>query len=135
MKLRKINPFNSYREGGARGPGIFIVIPCTDTYMKIDLRTESFSIPPQEILSKDAVTVQVDAVVYYHVKDPLKAVIQVKNFRTSSQLLAQTTLRNIAGTKVLMDLLAKKFEVSQAIGKILEEATAPWGVEVERVEM
>lgn len=69
---------NHFRAGGARGPGVFFVLPCVDNYCKVDLRTVSFDVPPQEVLSKDSVTVSVDAVVYYRISDPLKAVIQVQ---------------------------------------------------------
>lgn len=103
--------------------------------MKVDLRTQSFNVPPQEVLTKDSVTIYVDAVVYFNVQNPLDAVIQVRNVVEATQLLAQTTLRNVAGTKNLTELLASKETLSKQIAVILDEATVLWGVKVERVEM
>ena len=79
------------------GPGLFFIVPCTDKFVKIDMRTVSFDIPPQEILTKDSVTVAVDAVVYYKISDPVASVLKVQNAAMSTRLLAQTTLRNILG--------------------------------------
>jgi len=84
--------------GGAKGPGVFFIIPCIDIYQKIDMRTASYEIPPQEILTKDSVTVFVNAIMYYHVKDPIKAVSEVDDYTGSARLLAATTLRNVLGT-------------------------------------
>lgn len=95
----------------------------------------TFNVPPQEILTKDSVTIHVDAVVFYSLSDPLKAVIQVANYRYSTQLLAQATLRNIIGTKILMELLTGKDVLAGAMQSVLDEATEPWGVKVQRVEM
>ncbi|OUC45652.1 hypothetical protein D917_08296, partial [Trichinella nativa] len=89
--------------GGARGPGIFFINPCTDTYRKVDLRVVSFDVPPQEILSKDSVTVAVDAVVYSRISNATISVINVEDAMLSTKLLAQTTLRNILGTKTLTE--------------------------------
>lgn len=122
-------------KGGARGPGIFFVLPCIDTYCKVDLRTVSFDVPPQEILSKDSVTVAVDAVVYYRVQNPTIAVSNVENFSHSTRLLAATTLRNVLGTKNLTEILSERESISKAMKATLDEATDPWGVLVERVEM
>lgn len=123
------------KSGGARGPGIFFVLPCVDTYCKVDLRTISFDVPPQEILSKDSVTVTVDAVVYYRISDPLKAVVQVENYSHSTSLLASTTLRNVLGTRNLSEILTERDAISHTMQISLDEATDPWGVKVERVEM
>ncbi|CAB4055029.1 STOM [Lepeophtheirus salmonis] len=87
------------RKGGSKGPGIFTVIPCIDTYRCVDLRTVSFDVPPQEILSRDSVTVAVDGVVYYRVSNPTICISNVENFSHSTRLLAATTLRNVLGTK------------------------------------
>ncbi|XP_055384428.1 band 7 protein AGAP004871-like isoform X2 [Condylostylus longicornis] len=121
--------------GGARGPGVFFVLPCVDDYCKVDLRTVSFDVPPQEVLTKDSVTVTVDAVVYYRISDPLKAVIQVSNYSHSTRLLAATTLRNVLGTKNLSELLVEREAISHTMQTSLDEATDPWGVKVERVEI
>ncbi|CAO1367333.1 unnamed protein product [Diamesa hyperborea] len=123
------------RSGGARGPGVFFVLPCVDNYCKVDLRTVSFDVPPQEVLSKDSVTVSVDAVVYYRISDPLKAVIQVANYSHSTRLLAATTLRNVLGTRNLSELLTEREAISHTMQLSLDEATDPWGVKVERVEI
>lgn len=124
-----------FRAGGARGPGIFFILPCIDNYTCVDLRTVSFDVPPQEVLTKDSVTVSVDAVVYYRIDDPLKAVIQVANYSHSTRLLAATTLRNILGTRNLTELLSEREYISATMQSTLDEATDPWGVKVERVEM
>ncbi|KAE9546304.1 hypothetical protein FO519_010484, partial [Halicephalobus sp. NKZ332] len=87
--------------GGSKGPGLFFILPCIDTYRKVDLRVISFQVPPQEILTKDSVAVVVDAVVYYRIKNACMAVNNVENYESSTQLLAQTTLRNILGIKTL----------------------------------
>uniref|UniRef100_A0A5S6R2E0 PHB domain-containing protein n=1 Tax=Trichuris muris TaxID=70415 RepID=A0A5S6R2E0_TRIMR len=121
--------------GGARGPGIFFVNPCTDTYRKVDLRVVSFDVPPQEILSKDSVTVAVDAVVYSRISNATISVINVEDAMLSTKLLAQTTLRNILGTKTLTEILCDRETISQTMQTSLDEATDPWGVKVERVEV
>merc|ERR1719410_2152701 len=123
------------RKGGAKGPGIFFVIPCVDNYRKVDLRTVSFDVPPQEILSRDSVTVTVDAVVYYMAHNPTIAVSNVENFSHSTRLLAATTLRNVLGTKNLSEILSEREAISHVMQAALDEATDPWGVKVERVEI
>jgi len=123
------------RSGGARGPGVFFILPCVDTYRKVELRTVTFDVPPQEVLTKDSVTVTVDAVVYYRISDPLRAVIQIENYSLSTRLLAATTLRNVIGTKNLSDLLVERENISASMQVSLDEATDPWGVKVERVEI
>ncbi|KAG6461549.1 band 7 protein AGAP004871-like isoform X4 [Manduca sexta] len=123
------------RKGGARGPGLFFVLPCIDTYRKVDLRTVSFDVPPQEVLTRDSVTVAVDAVVYYRIKEPLNAVVRVADYSASTRLLAATTLRNVLGMRDLAQLLSDREAISHMMQASLDEATDPWGVEVERVEM
>lgn len=122
-------------KGGARGPGIFFIIPCIDSYTKVDLRTVSFDVPPQEILSRDSVTVAVDAVVYYRISNATIAITNVEDYGRSTRLLAATTLRNVLGTKNLSELLSERDATSHTIQGILDEATDPWGVKVERVEV
>ncbi|XP_015789152.1 mechanosensory protein 2 [Tetranychus urticae] len=122
-------------KGGARGPGIFFIIPCIDSYCKIDLRTVTFDVPPQEILSKDSVTVAVDAVVYYRISNATVAVTNVADYGMSTRLLAATTLRNVLGTKNLSELLSERESISHMIQSSLDVATDPWGVKVERVEV
>ncbi|XP_065829119.1 band 7 protein AGAP004871-like [Oscarella lobularis] len=121
--------------GRAKGPGIFFIIPCTDQYKKVDLRTMTFDIPPQEILTKDSVSARVDAVIYYRIQNPTLSVTKVENVAFSTFLLAQTTLRNMLGTRSLTEILGNREEISQQMQGILDEATDPWGVKVELVEM
>uniref|UniRef100_A0A8C4NC32 Zgc:112408 n=1 Tax=Eptatretus burgeri TaxID=7764 RepID=A0A8C4NC32_EPTBU len=121
--------------GRAKGPGIFFVLPCTDTMRKMDLRTISFQIPPQEILTRDSVTVSVDAVVYYRIVEPTMAVVSVENADASTKLLAMTTLRNALGIKTLSEILTDREEMADRMENILLEATRPWGIRVERVEL
>jgi len=123
------------RKGGAKGPGIFFIVPCIDSYKKLDLRTVSFDVPPQEILSRDSVTVSVDAVVYYRVSNPTMATNNVEDYRHSTHLLAATTLRNVLGTKCLAQVLSEREHIADYMQSTLDEATDPWGVKVERVEI
>ncbi|RVE63899.1 hypothetical protein OJAV_G00140850 [Oryzias javanicus] len=118
-----------------KGPGIFFVLPCTDSLVKVDLRTVSFDIPPQEILTKDSVTVSVDGVVYFRVSDPIASVANVTNADYSTRLLAQTTLRNVLGTKNLAEVLSDREGIAHSMQSNLDEATDNWGIKVERVEI
>merc|ERR1711892_494827 len=113
---------------GAVGPGLFFIIPCMDTIQVVDLRTVSFDVPPQEILTKDSVTVAVDAVVYYKINNPMTAVCNVTNAAQSTRLLASTTLRNTLGTKTLQDILADREDIAKHILGSLDSATDPWGI-------
>jgi len=123
------------KRGGAVGPGLFFIIPCMDSIQVVDLRTVSFDVPPQEILTKDSVTVAVDAVVYYKINNPLSAVCNVTNAAQSTRLLASTTLRNTLGTKTLQDILADREDIAKNILGSLDSATDDWGIKVERVEV
>jgi len=123
------------KRGGAVGPGLFFIIPCMDSIQVVDLRTVSFDVPPQEILTKDSVTVAVDAVVYYKINNPMSAVCNVTNAAQSTRLLASTTLRNTLGTKTLQDILADREDIAKTILAHLDSATDPWGIRVERVEV
>ena len=99
--------------GGAKGPGLFFILPCIDDIIKVDLRTVTFDIPPQEVLTKDSVTVTVDGVVYYRIFNPVVSVIAVESARYSTALLAATSLRNILGTHTLQEILREKDSISQ----------------------
>ncbi|ESO11761.1 hypothetical protein HELRODRAFT_71395, partial [Helobdella robusta] len=121
--------------GGAKGPGIFFVLPCIESYTKVDLRTVSFDVPPQEVLTKDSVTVSVDAVVYYRVSNATVSVANVENAHHSTRLLAQTTLRNVLGTKNLSEILSEREAISSSMQETLDDATEHWGIMVERVEI
>ncbi|XP_031569721.1 mechanosensory protein 2-like isoform X2 [Actinia tenebrosa] len=121
--------------GGAKGPGLFFILPCIDTYRKVDLRVVSFDVPPQEILTKDSVTVAVDAVVYFKIYNATISITKVEDANRSTRLLAQTTLRNVLGTKSLSEILSERDNISHVMQTSLDEATDPWGVKVERVEV
>jgi len=123
------------KKGGAVGPGLFFIIPCLDSIQTVDLRTITFDVPPQEILTKDSVTVAVDAVVYFKIFNPMNSVINVQNASQSTRLLASTTLRNMLGTKNLHDILADREEIAHAMLEQLDHATDNWGIRVERVEV
>jgi len=123
------------KSGGAKGPGLFFIIPCIDTYRCVDLRTGAFDVPPQEILTRDSVTVSVDAVVYYQVSNPLSAICNNDDYNRSTRLLAATTLRNVLGTKNLSEILSERESIGETMHANLEAATDPWGVHVDRVEI
>ncbi|XP_045052627.2 stomatin isoform X1 [Desmodus rotundus] len=122
-------------QGGAKGPGLFFVLPCTDNFIKVDMRTISFDIPPQEILTKDSVTISVDGVVYYRVQNATLAVANITNADSATRLLAQTTLRNVLGTKNLSQILSDREEIAHNMQTTLDDATDEWGIKVERVEI
>lgn len=121
--------------GGAKGPGLFFILPCIDEITKIDLRTVTFDIAPQEILTKDSVTVTVDGVCYFKIFDAVASVVNVENAKYSTRLLAATTLRNILGQKTLQEILREKDTISKQMQEVLDEATDAWGIKVERVEL
>lgn len=121
--------------GGARGPGIFFIVPCVDSYQKVDMRTLTFDVPPQEILTKDSVTVYVDAIMYYQVYNAINAISNVDDYGQSTRQLTACTLRNILGTKKLGDILSDREQIASMMQTILDRATDPWGVKVERVEV
>ncbi|XP_063963642.1 stomatin-like [Lytechinus pictus] len=121
--------------GGAKGPGLFFILPCIEDYRKVDLRTISFDIPPQEILTRDSLTISVDAVVFYRVKNATVSIANVEDAGRSTRLLAQTTLRNVLGTKNLSEVLAEREGISHYMQSTLDHDTDPWGIQVERVEI
>lgn len=120
---------------GAKGPGIFFRIPLVDVFRKVDLRVVTFDVPKQRIITKDNITVDVDAVVYYRVFDPVKAVVSVENYIYATNLLAQTTLRDIIGQVELDDLLTKREELGKRLTEIIDTATDPWGIKVTSVSL
>ncbi|XP_046388813.1 band 7 protein AGAP004871-like isoform X1 [Ischnura elegans] len=123
------------KTGGIRGPGIYFRIPCIETFHKVDLRTVSFDVPVQQVLTKDSVTISVDAVVYYHVQDPLSAILKVHDYRESTRLLAATNLRTALSSRRLSAILEERGQISQAVQTALDAPTDPWGVLVERIEI
>uniref|UniRef100_A0A2I3HLB1 Band 7 domain-containing protein n=1 Tax=Nomascus leucogenys TaxID=61853 RepID=A0A2I3HLB1_NOMLE len=116
-------------QGGAKGPGLFFILPCTDSFIKVDMRTISFDIPPQEILTKDSVTISVDGV------NATLAVANITNADSVTRLLAQTTLRNVLGNKNLSQILSDREEIAHNMQSTLDDATDAWGIKVERVEI
>ncbi len=125
--------FRLGRVMGAKGPGLFFIIPFVDKMVLMDLRTSVIDVTKQTVVTEDNVTVEVDAVVYYRVADPIKSIVQVEDYRTASTLLAQTTLRDVLGQVNLDKLLAKRDELSKKIQGLLDVATDPWGIKVTAV--
>ncbi|XP_075257485.1 stomatin-4-like [Convolutriloba macropyga] len=121
--------------GKGFGPGMFFMIPCTDTITVIDLRTVCLNLPRQEILSKDSVSVAVDAVVYFKVDDPVASVNNILDAKASTKLLAETTLRNVLGVHTLTEILGQRESLTRQTRAIVDEATHSWGIKVERVEI
>jgi regulator of protease activity HflC (stomatin/prohibitin superfamily) len=120
---------------GAKGPGIIVRIPAVDRVVKVNLRVEVVDIPAQAVISKDNVTLQVDAVVYFQVADPVRAIIGVDNFRFASQRVAMTSLRSIIGRFELDELLAHREQVNSELRSVIDQATEVWGVVVRQVEV
>lgn len=123
------------RSARAQGPGLFFLMPCVDTFVKVDLRVFTYNIVPQEILTKDSVTVVVDAVIYARIYDATMSTINIENARQSTMLLGATTLRTILGTVGLSEILSERERIDKLMQSHLEEATEHWGVKVERVEI
>ena len=120
---------------GARGPGLFFIIPILEKMTKIDLRTIVLDIPPQEVITKDNVTTRVNAVVYYRVMDPSKAVVQVEHFPAATAQMALTTLRGVIGQVELDEVLSERDKINKRLQEIIDEATDPWGIKVSAVEI
>jgi regulator of protease activity HflC (stomatin/prohibitin superfamily) len=118
-----------------RGPGIIYVLPLVEKMLKVDLRTITMDIPPQDVITKDNVSVKVNAVLYFRVMDPNRAVVEVENYLFATSQLAQTTLRSICGQGELDDLLAEREKINAQIQEILDTQTDPWGVKVVLVEL
>ena len=120
---------------GARGPGLFFIIPLLEVMIKVDLRTVAFDVPPQEVITKDNVTTRVNAVVYYRVMDPEKAVTQVEHYPLATSQMALTTLRGVIGQAELDELLSERDKLNKKIQETVDEATDPWGIKVSAVEI
>ncbi len=139
-----IRVLNEYQRGvifrlgrviAAKGPGLIILLPVIDRMVKVDLRTVTLDVPPQDIITRDNVSVKVSAVVYFRVLDPVKAVVAVENFLFATSQLAQTTLRSVCGQAELDELLAERERLNARIQEILDLDTEPWGVKVSKVEV
>jgi regulator of protease activity HflC (stomatin/prohibitin superfamily) len=122
-------------QGGPKGPGLFILLPLVDRMVKIDLRTVTMEVPPQEIITRDNVPARVTAVIYFRVVDPNKSVLEVENHVLATSQIAQTTLRSILGQKNLDDLLTNREEINEELQEIIDEQTEPWGIKVSVVEV
>ncbi len=120
---------------GAKGPGLFFIVPVIDKMVKVNLQTVTHDIPPQDVITKDNVTLRVNAVAYFNVVDPVKAVVAIQNYMYATSQVAQTTLRSILGQVELDDLLLKRDELNQQLQKIIDDLTNPWGIKVTLVEV
>jgi regulator of protease activity HflC (stomatin/prohibitin superfamily) len=118
-----------------KGPGLFFLIPVIDKMVRVDLRTVTLNIPPQEVITKDNVPVRVNAVAYFRIIDPEKAIVQVENFMVATSQISQTTLRSVLGQHVLDELLSERDKINTILQQIIDEATSPWGVKVSIVEV
>jgi regulator of protease activity HflC (stomatin/prohibitin superfamily) len=129
FRLGRVDPQN------LKGPGLRLLVPFVDRMLKVDLRTVTMDVPPQEVITKDNVTIKVNAVVYFNVMNPVDAVIKIANHIVATSLYAQTTLRNILGQHELDEILAEREKIGQALQRIIDEATDAWGVKVSAVEI
>jgi regulator of protease activity HflC (stomatin/prohibitin superfamily) len=118
-----------------KGPGLFILIPIVDRMVRVDLRTITLNIPPQEVITKDNVPVRVNAVAYFRIIEPKAAIVQVENFMVATSQIAQTTLRSVLGQHQLDELLAEREKINAILQGIIDEATSPWGIKVSIVEV
>ncbi|HXY17274.1 MAG TPA: slipin family protein [Gaiellaceae bacterium] len=118
-----------------KGPGLFILIPIVDRMVKVDLRTITLNVPPQEVITKDNVPARVNAVAYFRIIDPKDAIVQVENFMSATLQIAQTTLRSVLGQHMLDELLSERDKINTILQTIIDEATSPWGIKVSIVEV
>jgi regulator of protease activity HflC (stomatin/prohibitin superfamily) len=127
--------FRLGRVMAAKGPGLFFIVPVIDRMVKVNLQTVTTDIPPQDVITKDNVTLRVNAVTYFNVVDPVRAVVAIQNYMYATSQVAQTTLRSILGQVELDDLLLKRDEINQQLQTIIDELTNPWGIKVTLVEV
>jgi regulator of protease activity HflC (stomatin/prohibitin superfamily) len=120
---------------GAKGPGIVLLVPLVDRMVRVDLRTVTFEIPPQDVITRDNVPAKVNAVAYFRVVDPVKSVVEVERIRAATSQIAQTTLRSVLGRADLDTLLAERETLNENLQQIIDEQTEPWGVKVTTVEI
>jgi regulator of protease activity HflC (stomatin/prohibitin superfamily) len=118
-----------------KGPGLFFLIPIVDRMVKVDLRTITLNIPPQEVITKDNVPVRVNAVAYFRIVEPKDAIVQIENFMVATSQIAQTTLRSVLGQHQLDELLSEREKINAILQEIIDEATGPWGIKVSVVEV
>lgn len=127
--------FRLGRSKGVMGPGVYWTIPIIDQKAQLDIRTKTVDIEPQETVTSDSVTIRVNAVLYYRIVDPMKAIIQVENYQTAVYQIALTTLRNVVGQNILDDVLQNRDKINSKLQEIVYEITEPWGIVIERVEI
>ncbi len=120
---------------GAKGPGLFMIVPFLDRMVKVDLRVVTLDVPSQEAITRDNVTVKVNAVVYFRVLDPSAAIVKVENFKRATWLISQTTLRSVLGQSELDELLSNRDQINAELCRIIDEETEPWGIKVSMVEV
>ncbi len=142
--IKSIRVVNEYERGvifrlgrliGAKGPGLFLLLPFIDTMVKVDLRTFTLDVPAQDVITKDNIPIKVNAVVYFRIINPEDSVVKVENFMSATSQIAQTTLRNVVGQSELDEILANREKISQQLQQIIDEQTDPWGIKVSIVEM
>ncbi len=127
--------FSLGRIKGAKGPGLFFLVPIRDKMVKVDLRTVTMDVPPQDVITRDNVPARVNAVVYFRVIDPNRSVIEVENYVLATSQISQTTLRSVLGQKDLDDLLTNREQINDELQTIIDEQTDPWGIKVSVVEV
>jgi regulator of protease activity HflC (stomatin/prohibitin superfamily) len=118
-----------------KGPGLFLLIPVVDRMVRVDLRTITLNVPPQEVITKDNVPARVNAVAYFRIVDPKAAIVNIENFMVATSQIAQTTLRSVLGQHLLDELLSERDKINAILQTIIDEATAPWGIKVSIVEV
>jgi len=118
-----------------KGPGLFLLIPVVDRMVKVDLRTVTLNVPPQEVITKDNVPVRVNAVAYFRIVEPKNAIVQIENYMVATSQIAQTTLRSVLGQHLLDELLSERDKINSILQEIIDEATSPWGIKVSIVEV
>jgi regulator of protease activity HflC (stomatin/prohibitin superfamily) len=120
---------------GGNGPGVIVIIPFIDKLVRVSLRTVAMDVPPQDVITKDNVSVKVNAVIYFRVVDPQRAIIEVEDYLYATSMMSQTTLRSVLGQGQLDDLLARREEINTELQRIIDTQTEPWGVKVSAVEV
>ncbi len=127
--------FRLGRFSAIKGPGIFLIIPFIDRIEKVDLRIVTQDVPSQDVITKDNVPIRVDAVVYYKIVDPQKAIIDVENYRKATSQMSQTSLRGVTGASELDEILSEREKINKKLHKVIDESTDPWGIKVTAVEV
>ncbi len=120
---------------GGNGPGVVVIIPLVDKLVRVSLRTVTMDVPPQDVITKDNVSVKVNAVIYFRVVDQQRAIVEVEDYLYATSMMSQTTLRSVLGQSQLDDLLAKREQINADLQRIIDQQTEPWGVKVTAVEV